>query len=687
MLMSRKAVGLILCVIYLLGYAGPAFANPGAAVGAAAAAVFADVPAGHWAEKDIAKMRAKGIVSGVAPNMYGPNSPVTREQLVVMLSRAMGWADEAAGKTLPATINNHDRISTWARSFVAYAIERGVIAGVDLPNFRPADAARRHEAAVLIVRALGMEAEAARLAQGVRPPFTDIANIPAWALGHVALVRNLNIMSGNPDGTFRPLDPINRAQIAAVLARVDNQANRLAAMERRGEVFTVSPADRSILVTVSGGVTITVPVAADAAIFKAGRTVPLTGLARGDRVLIVSNAAGSAAFIDVMRPEDFRFDQVTLRGTIKSVNPTANPTFVLTRQEGGDVTISVATDTQIFSGTQARAISDLSAGLSVEAIVEGTRAVRINLLSGDQQVTGRLKSVALTAGVHSIVVTRPDNTDFTVRLAPNVSVLLDSRSAKAEDLFPGQSLEITVRGNNATLILASSVETDAEGTLAAVAFAPREAIRIVRKDGTEITFPVAPDVRVRRANTTITLRDLLPGDELEINLRNGVVQRIYASQLERRIQGRVQAVTIAATPRISLMERDGVERAYSIAPNARITRGTSVISLPSVQIGSDATVTVVGGLITEMNVELRTTQDYVIGVVENINTTARVLVLKEKDTNRLREIFLRSGADLIRFGSFINLNNVRITDEVIVVGKVESGVFMGSLVVIVGTAD
>ncbi|MEW6662551.1 MAG: S-layer homology domain-containing protein [Bacillota bacterium] len=682
---SGKVVGLLLCLMYLVIFVFPVHANPSATVGVAAGTVFSDVPAGHWAEKDIAKMKAKGIVSGISADRYGPNDPVTREQLVVMLLRVMNLAGQAYGKTLPSSINNHDRISAWARSFVAYAIEKGIIAGVDLPNFRPTDAAKRYEVAVFIVRALGLEAEASRLAAQSSRVFTDVADIPAWALGHVALVKNLGIMSGNTDGSFKPLDPVSRAQVAAVLSRVDAQAKKLNASEKRGEIFSVSPTDRSVIVTISGGATITVPVTADAMIFKGGKSVALTALARGDKVLLITNAAGSAAYIEVLKPEDFRFDPVTVRGTVKTVVTLGVPSITVTRDSGGDATYSLAGDTQILFGTQPRTVSDLSAGLSVEVVVEGTKAVRVNILSIEQQVKGKLKAVTASAGVASIVVERAGGIEATYRVAANAAVLLDSRTAKVEDLYPGQELEVTVKDNAATLIMAASFEWDLEGTLIAVAFAPREAIKIEKKDGTEVTIPVAPDVRVRRSNVTITLRDLLPGDELELNLKNGTVQRIYASQTEKRLSGRVQAITIAATPRITILESDGAERTYNIATNARITRGTSVISLGSVQVGSNATLTISSGFVTEMNVELRTTQDYVIGVIENINTTARVLVVKEKDTNRLREVYLRTGADLIRFGSYITLSSVKIGDEVIAVGKVESGVFMGSLVVIVGT--
>jgi len=48
---------------------------------------FVDVPAGHWAEKEILKAAEAGILKGVAEDRFDPNGPVTRAQLAVVLNR------------------------------------------------------------------------------------------------------------------------------------------------------------------------------------------------------------------------------------------------------------------------------------------------------------------------------------------------------------------------------------------------------------------------------------------------------------------------------------------------------------------------------------------------------------------------------------------------------------------------
>jgi len=54
---------------------------------------FTDVPANHWAASSIKKAADKGIISGVAPGVFGLGQPVTREQLAVILDR-LGLIDK-----------------------------------------------------------------------------------------------------------------------------------------------------------------------------------------------------------------------------------------------------------------------------------------------------------------------------------------------------------------------------------------------------------------------------------------------------------------------------------------------------------------------------------------------------------------------------------------------------------------
>lgn len=57
--------------------------------------VFTDVPTNHWANAYIGRASQLGIVAGYGNGKFGPGDPVTYEQAITMIVRAIGESDKA----------------------------------------------------------------------------------------------------------------------------------------------------------------------------------------------------------------------------------------------------------------------------------------------------------------------------------------------------------------------------------------------------------------------------------------------------------------------------------------------------------------------------------------------------------------------------------------------------------------
>lgn len=80
--------------------------------------IFSDVPATHWANKYITKAAELGFVSGYGSGKFGPNDPVTYEQAVTMVVRAMNMGELAVAA------------GGYPDGYVATADEQGFLQGV-----------------------------------------------------------------------------------------------------------------------------------------------------------------------------------------------------------------------------------------------------------------------------------------------------------------------------------------------------------------------------------------------------------------------------------------------------------------------------------------------------------------------------------------------------------------------------
>lgn len=122
----------------------------------AEAASFNDVHATDWFAGSIgAAVKAK-LVSGYEDGSFKPNAPITREQMAVMVAKALS----AAGKTVDSQaellnkFNDNLEISVWAMSSVSQSVKAGIISGMTDTTFVPSANASRAQAVVMLKRLL-----------------------------------------------------------------------------------------------------------------------------------------------------------------------------------------------------------------------------------------------------------------------------------------------------------------------------------------------------------------------------------------------------------------------------------------------------------------------------------------------------------------------------------------------------
>ena len=114
--------------------------------------VFTDT-SGHWAKDYIATATAAGIVGGYNDNVFGPNDPVTREQMAAMVVKAANLTVAAAENQFA----DSNSIAGWAQEAVATAVNIQIIRGYPDNTFKPGGKATRAEAVTVIVNALNLK--------------------------------------------------------------------------------------------------------------------------------------------------------------------------------------------------------------------------------------------------------------------------------------------------------------------------------------------------------------------------------------------------------------------------------------------------------------------------------------------------------------------------------------------------
>ncbi len=114
---------------------------------------FADVAAGDWFSPYVAAAVQAGLVQGTSATTFSPNAPVTREQLAVLLARALKLRGTAQLNYLDAS-----SIDAWAAGSVEAAVAADYMEGFPDGTFQPLAATTRAQAAKVLAKVIARQA-------------------------------------------------------------------------------------------------------------------------------------------------------------------------------------------------------------------------------------------------------------------------------------------------------------------------------------------------------------------------------------------------------------------------------------------------------------------------------------------------------------------------------------------------
>ena len=112
---------------------------------------FKDVDSNKWFAKAVAWAAANGIVNGYGSGRFGPNDPVTREQLAAILYRYTAYrkASTASNGDNLASFSDLGTVSGYALESMNWAVGAGLLKGANGKLDPKANATRAQVAAII----------------------------------------------------------------------------------------------------------------------------------------------------------------------------------------------------------------------------------------------------------------------------------------------------------------------------------------------------------------------------------------------------------------------------------------------------------------------------------------------------------------------------------------------------------
>lgn len=178
-----------------------------------AGGIYSDVKSADWFMPSAAYAKAKGLFPDSGGELFAPNEPVTRAEMVYAL-----WRD--AGSPAPGGAAEYtDLTESWYMDAVAWATEREIANGRENGRFDPDGGLDRQQLATFLfryVKATGGRTSARAGLSG----YTDQGEISDWARDAFSWAVAAGVINGTGKDTLSPLTPAVRSQVATVLMRL-----------------------------------------------------------------------------------------------------------------------------------------------------------------------------------------------------------------------------------------------------------------------------------------------------------------------------------------------------------------------------------------------------------------------------------------------------------------------------------
>ncbi len=162
-----------------------------------------------WAVMAIIQLKNAGIINGYTDGTYGPEDNLTRAQIAKIISKSMGLPVERCSNKPFSDVG----VDQWYCAYIQALKENGFISGYPDGTYRPDKTVSRAQMAAFIAKALHLPIRAC-----IEKPFSDVPVGSAYC-PYILAIKSKNIVSGYPDGTFKPENPITRAEAAVIIQR------------------------------------------------------------------------------------------------------------------------------------------------------------------------------------------------------------------------------------------------------------------------------------------------------------------------------------------------------------------------------------------------------------------------------------------------------------------------------------
>lgn len=518
--------------------------------------------------------------------------------------------------------------SHWALPHIVKMEARGIISGYGNGIFKPESTVTQLEATTMAIRAMGLEDEAKKATNAHL--YNSIYQLPtSWnAAGIVSVAIDKKIIDSD---NFLPSTAASRAWVAQLIVRMMEAEDELPNVARTS--FTDDSqiptwAKNYVSLAADKGIVAGIATATGSLEFR-----PNTSVTRAQLATMISRCDKYMADVPGQMP----------MATVSSVS---GQQINLQHQNGSTSSHFISSGAVLVDGNEKQiSYQNLQAGNLIRYTTNASGLISfVEVVNQkDYNVPPVNQASTITGGVvqyyadnNILIIQEKDGRLHTYPVSSNAIIKDSQRNYAVSDLQVDDQVVITVKDDAITNIDITSKSTTGVTKGKIFALDLERGLVTLESNSRYTSYSISERVMVEYGGIRFpTVRDLRVGDEVEITLKDNMVDyiKLLNAYQKDELSGKIVAIS-ASDYILTIRTTDGMLKAYEVSPRADITvQGISKPVLGDLQVDDSISFTTENNMVMEIAVTSRSFQNEVYGEVITIDTSRMLITIEDEDDN------------------------------------------------------
>ncbi|MBE7029244.1 MAG: S-layer homology domain-containing protein [Ruminococcaceae bacterium] len=357
--------------------------------------------------------------------------------------------------------------------------------------------------------------------------------------------------------------------------------------------------------------------------------------------------------------------------------------------ESGDGDYDVSDAVFYLNGEEIE-IDELKEGVDVVLVFEDTTLKRVEAIYFEPEVhtlvLGEIKEIVLTS-VKTVKIDNSQTGEVEIySVLPTCEVYVDGSYATLSVLRTKDNAKLYLDEDNSVFKIDVLDATDefTDGVIKELSIDERKVV-IQRKNGIIETYFVSDEIAVIRNGKDSSLANLIVGDKIsKVIVRYNKIGKLQVTSEIGSLSGTISEILIAKQSSI-VVTKDGDDERYPLTNSIKVFLDDKECEIYDLRLDMTAKITTDSGAVSEIRVSTVEEVSQISGVVEVVNPSYGFINVKTAN-GESKQIFVSSSTKITADGAVTatkTIKNIYVDDYVVVIGRMVNGAFQASTIVIV----